>query len=395
MRMHRILAVAASEIISAVLNEHKVLDRELAKAFEASPKWGKRDRSFIAETVFEVVRWKRALSFLVGSEDTNALCAAQWIRMGYELPDWWAYEGASVNEVKAREAELAEQPRAVRESIPDWLDELCAKELGEAWDAELSALNQRTCVYMRVNTLRSTRDKVLKWLDGYNIIAHKVAGLPDALSLNPGKLLAKSLRLDGRVEIQDGGSQMIAPLVAPQSGECVIDTCAGAGGKTLHLAALMKNKGRIIAMDVVPRKLKELTLRAKRAHRDIRIETKLITPEALTELKGVADRVLIDAPCSGLGTLKRQPDLKWRIKPAQLDEIRGIQSEILDSYTTMLKPGGRLVFATCSVLPSENRANVDRLLKAGGFSLIEECTVSPAATGFDGFYAAVLVKDAD
>lgn len=188
---------------------------------------------------------------------------------------------------------------------------------------------------------------------------------------------------------------MIAPLVAPQSGECVIDTCAGAGGKTLHLAALMKNKGRIIAMDVVPRKLKELTLRAKRAHRDIRIETKLITPEALTELKGVADRVLIDAPCSGLGTLKRQPDLKWRIKPAQLDEIRGIQSEILDSYTTMLKPGGRLVFATCSVLPSENRANVDRLLKAGGFSLIEECTVSPAATGFDGFYAAVLVKDAD
>lgn len=395
MRMHRILAVAAAEIINAVLNEHKVLDRELAKAFEASPKWGKRDRNFIAETVFEVVRWKRALSFLVESEDTNALCAAQWIRMGYELPDWWAYEGASVDEVKARESELAAQPRAVRESIPDWLDALCAEELGEAWDVELSALNQRACVYMRVNTLRSTRDKVLKWLDGYSIIAHKVAGLPDALSLNPGKLLAKSLRLDGRVEIQDGGSQMIAPLVAPQAGECVIDTCAGAGGKTLHLAALMKNKGRIIAMDVVPRKLKELTLRAKRAHRDIRIETKLITPEALTELEGVADRVLIDAPCSGLGTLRRQPDLKWRIKPAQLDKIRGIQAEILDSYTSMLKPGGRLVFATCSVLPSENRANVDRLLKAGGFSLIEECTVSPAATGFDGFYAAALVKDAD
>ena len=393
MRMHRILALAASEIIDAVLNEHKVLDRELAKAFEASPKWGKRDRSFIAETVFEVVRWKRALSFLVDSEQTNALCAAQWIRMGFELPDWWSYEGATVDKIKAREAELAEQPRAVRESIPDWLDELGSKELGNAWDAELSALNQRTCVYLRVNTLRSTRPQVLKWLDGYNIAAHEVPGLPDALSLNPGKILAKSLRLDGRVEIQDAGSQMIAPLVAPQPGECIIDTCAGAGGKSLHLAALMKNKGRIIAMDVVPRKLQELTLRAKRAHRDIRIETELISPAVLAKFEGIANRVLIDAPCSGLGTLKRQPDLKWRITPAQLDRVRTTQAEILDSYTAMLKPGGRLVFATCSVLPSENRANVDRLLKTGDFTLIEECTVSPAATGFDGFYAAALVKN--
>lgn len=392
MRMHRILAVAASEIIHAVLNEQKVLDRELAKAFEASPKWGKRDRSFIAETVFEVVRWKRALSFLVESDEINALCAAQWTRMGFELPDWWSYEGASADEIKAREPLLANQPRAVRESIPDWLDALGSKELGDSWDAELSALNQRTCVYLRVNTLRSNRSKVLKWLDGYNIVAHEVPGLPDALALNPGKILAKSLRLDGRVEIQDAGSQMIAPLVAPQPGECIIDTCAGAGGKSLHLAALMKNKGRIIAMDVVPRKLKELTLRAKRAHRDIRIQTELITPAVLAKLEGVADRVLIDAPCSGLGTLKRQPDLKWRLTPAQLDRVRSIQAEILDSYTAMLKPGGRLVFATCSVLPSENRANVDRLISSGSFTLVEESTISPAATGFDGFYAAALVK---
>jgi 16S rRNA (cytosine967-C5)-methyltransferase len=393
MKMHRILAVAASEIINAVFSEQKVLDRELAKTFESHPKWGKRDRSFIAETVFEVVRWRRALSFLTGSEETNALCAAQWLRMGFELPEWWIYAGADVDTIKARESELAQQHRAVRESIPDWLDALGAEELGDAWDGELAALNQRTCVYLRVNTLKSTRAEALAWLASYNIVANEVPGLPNALSLNPGKNLAKSLRLDGRVEIQDAGSQMIAPLLAPQPGECIIDTCAGAGGKSLHLAALMQNQGRIIGMDIVPRKLKELERRAKRAHPKPCIETKLISPKVLAGLAGVADRVLIDAPCSGLGTLKRQPDLKWRLKPAQLDRVRTIQAELLDAYSALLKPGGRLVFATCSVLPSENRANVDRLLSAGGFSLLEECTVSPAATGYDGFYAAALVKD--
>jgi len=393
MKMHRMLAVAASEIIEAVFSEQKVLDRELAKAFEAHPKWGKRDRSFIAETVFEVVRWRRALSFLVESEAVAALCAAQWIRMGFELPDWWTYEGNSAEQVQARESDLAEQPRAVRESIPDWLDAWGAEELGDAWDAELTALNQRTCVYLRVNTLKATRTEALAWLAGYNIVAHEVPGLPDALSLNPGKTLAKSLRLDGRVEIQDAGSQMIAPLVDPQPGECIIDTCAGAGGKSLHLAALMQNQGRIIGMDIAPRKLKELERRAKRAHRSPCIETKVISPKALSALAGVADRVLIDAPCSGLGTLKRQPDLKWRLKPTQIERVRGIQAELLDSYTALLKPGGRLVFATCSVLPSENRANVNRLLNAGGFTLEAECAVSPAATGYDGFYAAALVKD--
>lgn len=393
MKMHRILAVAAADIADSVFREHKVLDYELANAFESNPKWGKRDRGFIAETVFEVVRWKRALSFLVGNDETASLCAAQWVRMGHELPEWWAYHGAAAEEMKAREAELADQPRAVRESIPDWLDALGAEELGDNWEAELAALNQRSCVFLRVNTLKSTRPKVIAWLASFNINASEVPGLPDALALAPGKTLPKSLRRDGRVEIQDAGSQMIAPLLDPQPGERVIDACAGAGGKSLHLAALMLNEGRVFGMDIIKRKLVKLERRAKRADASKCIKTREITTTTTTDYAGVADRLLIDSPCSGLGTLKRQPDLKWRLKPARLDRVRGIQTELLEKYTAMLKPGGRLVYATCSILPSENRAAVDHLIERGGFSLLKECPVSPAATGYDGFYAAALVKD--
>lgn len=393
MRMHRILANAAAEIIQSALNEGKVVDHALAKAFESHPKWGKRDRSFIAETVFEVIRWRRTLQFLVESEEVPALCAAQWVRMGFELPDWWEYPGATSDEMRTREGLLAEQPRTIRESIPDWLDALGQAELGETWDNEITALNQRTRVYLRVNTLKTSPSAAIEWLASeYHITAEAVEGLPHTLALLPGKTIPKSVRMDGRVEIQDAGSQMIAPLLKPQTGDFIIDACAGAGGKTLHLAALMQNEGRIIGMDIHPRKLQELERRAQRARASKCIETQVIAPDTIETYREAADCLLIDSPCSGLGTLKRQPDLKWRLTADQLQKVRATQAELLASYTQMLKPGGRLVYATCSVLPSENRAAVERLIAGGNFSLVEECIVSPAVTGYDGFYAAALVK---
>lgn len=393
MKMHRILAEAAAGITKSVFKEHKVLDHVLAAAFEENPKWGRRDRSFIAETVFEVVRWRRALGFLADSEEANAMCAAQWVRMGYDIPAWWTFKGLQAAEMTARETDLAAQPRAVRESIPDWLDALGAAELGAAWDVEIAALNQRAPVYLRVNTLKTTRVLAIEWLATCNVAAGEVPGLPDALVLAPGKALPKPLRADGRVEIQDAGSQLIAPLVDPQPGERIIDACSGAGGKALHLAALMGNEGRVFGMDVDGKKLAELERRAKRAGATC-LKSKPILATTSVDFGAIADRLLIDAPCSGLGTLKRQPDLKWRLKPAQLERARAIQQELLATYPAMLRPGGRLVYATCSILPSENRAAVDSLLERGGFTLVEECPVSPAATGFDGFYAAALVKDA-
>lgn len=390
--MHRILAEAAASIAKSVFREHRVLDHVLAEAFEQNPRWGKRDRNFIASTVFEVVRWRRALGFLADSEETNALCAAQWVRMGHEIPDWWSYHGASAEEIRQRECDLPNQPREIRESIPGWIDALGEEELGAAWDAEIHALNQRANVYLRVNTLRTTRQEAIDWLVGHQIEVTEVPGLPDALVLAPGKALPKPLLLDGRVEIQDAGSQIITPLLEPQPGERVIDACCGAGGKSLHLAALMRNEGRVFAMDVDAKKLRELERRAKRANARC-VKPKPITETTPEDFANVADRLLIDSPCSGLGTLKRQPDLKWRLKPAALDRVRGIQKEILSRYTTMLKPGGRLVYATCSILPSENRAAVDSLLEKGGFTPLEERHISPAATGFDGFQAATLLKD--
>jgi len=393
--MHRILAIAAAAIIESVFERRKVLDHALAQAFAAQPKWGKRDRGFIAETVFEVVRWRRTLSFLVESDAIESLCAAQWVRMGYELPEWWQYEGARTSRIQAREIELATQPRAIRESIPDWLDALGEMELGTAWDQEIAALNRRASVYLRVNTLKTNRADAIAWLAQNNVIASEVPDRPDALALPVGKTLPKPLRLDGRIEIQDAGSQTIAPLLNPQSGDFVIDTCAGAGGKTLHLAALMQNQGQIIAMDIAGRKLQELERRAERAGASACIQTHKISPTTIESYAGKANRVLIDAPCSGLGTLKRQPDLKWRLEPDQIDKVRNIQTELLHSYTDLLQPGGQLVYATCSILPSENRAVVDSLLKHGGFKLIQEAPVSPALSGYDGFYAAVVEKNAD
>jgi 16S rRNA (cytosine967-C5)-methyltransferase len=391
MKMHRILAEAAAETIKLVFKEHRVLDHSLAEAFENNPKWGKRDRGFIAETAFEVVRWRRALGFVADSEETDAMCAAQWRRMGYEIPEGWKFKGVSPEEMALRETQLADQPRAIRESIPDWLDALGVDELGDAWDQEIAALNQRAPVYLRVNTLKTTRDEAIGWLASQGVEATAVEGLPDALVLARGKSLPKPLRLDGRVEIQDAGSQMIAPMLAAQAGERVIDACSGAGGKALHLAALMGNDGRVFGMDVDAKKLSELERRAKRAGASC-VKGKEIIETTPVDFAEVADRLLIDAPCSGLGTLRRQPDLKWRFKPAQLERVRSIQKELLVSYPAMLKPGGRLVYATCSILPSENRAAVDALLAGGGYELIEERIISPARDGFDGFYAAALTK---
>ncbi len=388
-RIHRPLAEAAADILRQVFRDGKVLDRALDRALAANPRWGRRDRAFIAETACEVARWRRALEFLAGAPDVPALCAAQWTRMGLEIPAWWRHPGATPAEIRDREGALGGQPRAIRESIPDWLDQLGRDELGPAWDAEIHALNRRAPVFLRVNTLLATRDEAVAWLRANQVHATPVAGLPDALVLPPGKLLPKPLRADGRVEIQDAGSQLIAPMLDARPGQYVIDACAGAGGKTLHLAALMRNQGRIHAMDVNAAKLRILESRARRARATCLVKTP-VTASTPAGHAATADRLLIDAPCSGLGTLRRQPDLKWRLTPDRLRRIRATQRDLLAAFQAMLRPGGRLVYATCSVLPSENRAAIAPLLETGAWSLAAESTVSPAATGFDGFYAAAL-----
>ena len=394
MKLHRHLCASTLELAKSVLLEHNVLDHELAAAFEANPKWGKRDRNFVAETLFETTRWRRVLSFLVDSEETNSLITAQWILMGYTLPDWHEYNGLPPEEILARQSQIADQPRAVRQSIPDWLDALGESELGDLWEPQLIALNEKPSVFLRVNTLLTTVEEAQAWLAEQNVETTTLPNHPHALALPPGKILPKNLRLDGRIEIQDPSSQTISPLLDPQPGQRIIDACSGAGGKALHLAALSENGARIYSMDVDATKLEALKKRAKRA-RATDIVPKPITATTPTDFENIADSLIIDSPCSGLGTLKRQPDLKWRLKPASFDRVRSIQAQLLTEYPQMLKPGGKLLYATCSILPSENQHQITALMERhpGKYKLISQQDLLPSETGHDGFHASLLIKE--
>lgn len=393
MKLHRHLCDSTLEIVKSVLLNHNVADHELATAFEENPKWGKRDRSFVAETLFETTRWRRALAFLVDSEETNSLITAQWLLMGYTLPEWHSYNGLPADEILARQELLPDQPRAIRQSIPDWLDQLGHSELGDLWEPQLAALNEKPSVFLRVNTLAGSVEQIQAWLADNGVETTTLPDHPHALALPPGKILPKALRLNGRIEIQDPSSQQIAPLLDPQPGQRIIDACSGAGGKALHLAALSNNEARIYAMDVDEKKLAQLQFRAKRA-RASSIVPKPIIDTTPADFENIADSLIIDSPCSGLGTLKRQPDLKWRLKPAALDRVRSIQAQLLVEYPRMLKPGGKLLYATCSILPSENQNQITRLMEKhpGKYKLISQQNLLPSETHHDGFHASLLEK---
>lgn len=360
-----------------------MLDHEVATAFRANRRWGKRDRHFIADSVWEVVRWRRALAHVAGSDELEKLLALVWRRNGYTIPEWWPRPEADAD---GREATLEAQPDAVRQSVPDWLDARGRDELGEDWPPILEALNRRAPVFLRVNRLKSDRDTILSWLESEQVPASPVGEMPDTIRLEG--MLPKRLSHDPRIEIQDGGSQMIAPFLQVEPGMKVIDACAGAGGKTLHLAALMQGRGEIVALDVSQRRLDELWKRSKRAGlRNLTIER--WDDRSLAKWRGWADRVLIDAPCSGLGTLRRQPDLKWSLSEARLGKAVRTQRRLLDHYPEMLRDGGKFVYATCSVLPSENRGQVEALQERDPrWELEDDHAVDPVSTDFDGFYMA-------
>lgn len=390
-RIHRILAEAAEGLVRAVLDEGRVLDRVMAEAFKANAKWGKRDRGFVAESVWEVVRWRRALAFVADAEDVRAWLAVVWRRMELEVPEWWSWEGAAADDFRAREVALADQPRAIRESVPDWLDARGERELGEAWAGELAALNRRAAVFLRVNGRRNSVEEAEAWLKAEGVTTRRVPGVDGALEVD-GLLPARLLN-EGRVEIQDAGSQKIVPLVEAEPGMRVLDACAGAGGKTLALGDAMEARGELLAMDVAPRKLEELKRRVQRAGMN-GVKVERWGAESLRRWRGWADRVLIDAPCSGLGTLRRQPDLKWRLDEPGLEKVRRTQRKLLDHYGELLRPGGKMVYATCSVLTSENEGQLAALRERDGrWRVEEELRVSPAATGWDGFFAARLSRE--
>lgn len=399
MRLHRNLVLAVIHALDLIYNEKEYADKVVQKTLKLDKRWGVRDRKFVAETIYDMVRWKRLYNEIAGtkghySRDNLWKNFAVWATLkGIDLPDWRYFEGTPTRRIKGKFDEL-QQIRKFRESIPDWMDETGEAELGKQWDKEIKELNRQARVILRTNTLKTNRKELQRLLSDEQIDTEIVPNVPDALVLSERKnvFISQAFK-NGLFEVQDASSQLVAPFLDVKPGQKVIDTCAGAGGKTLHLASLMKNKGQIIAMDIYGHKLAELKKRAKRdgAHN---IETRTIEgTKAIKKLKGKADRVLIDAPCSGIGVLKRNPDSKWKLNADFLERIRHTQAEILDRYGSMVKNGGKMVYATCSILPTENEKQVELFLSNHPeFKLIKDKKVSPSESGFDGFYMALMEK---
>ncbi len=398
-RLHRTLVFTVIEALKKIYNEGEYADKVVSKALKSDKRFGSRDRKFVAETIYEMVRWKRLYNEIAGTKN-HFTTENLWknftvyaVLKGYDLPDWKQFANVPARKIKGKFDELS-KIRVFRESIPDWLDEMGEKELKEKWEPEIHALNQKAKVILRVNTLKTTKEFLQRELEKDGIKTSSINGYPDALELVERKnVFMTDIFKKGLFEVQDASSQLVAQFLDVKEGMRVVDTCAGAGGKTLHLASLMKNKGSIIAMDIYESKLKQLKIRAKRdgVHNiDIRPIT---STKVIKKLKNSADRVLIDAPCSGIGVLKRNPDSKWKLQPEFIDNIKKTQAEILDKYSQIVKDGGKMVYATCSVLPSENEEQVAKFLKNHPeFKLVDENKVSAYKSGYDGFYMALLEK---
>ncbi len=402
MRLHRNLVYAVIDSLRDIFNEGVYADKGVETALRRDKRWGARDRKFVAETIYEIVRWKRLYTEIANVKepfsrpDLWRIFAVWCVLRGIKLPDWNQIEPTPERRIKGKFDELS-KIRKFRESIPDWLDEICVAELGEEiWTKEIASLNKQAEVILRTNTLKTNKQALKKQLASEGIETVFIKNHNDALKLVERANVFKTEAFkNGLFEVQDASSQLVADYLQVEPGMKVVDTCAGAGGKTLHLSSLMKNKGTIIAMDIYESKLKKLKVRARRngAHN---IDTKVIdSTKVIKKLVGKADRVLIDAPCSGIGVIRRNPDSKWKLQPEFLDKIRTTQQEILQSYSRMLKVGGKMVYATCSILPSENQQQVEFFLNSDAgqnFKFISDQKILSHTSGYDGFYMALIER---
>jgi len=393
------LFIGITETLNNIFFENKYADREIERTLKSNPKWGSKDRGFIAQTVYDTVRWKRMIEASMGKsvtpENLWEFVGTWFVLEDEKLPYWDEFKKLNSKEIFKRNHAATGNDFAIAQSIPDWLYELGLKEIGRnQWHQELEVLNQQADTVIRTNTLKTDRKSLQKILkEEQGIETEVLSKYPDAL-----KLVVKTnvFRTDafqnGLFEIQDAGSQLISPYLNIQPGMRVVDACAGAGGKTLHLSALMQNKGQIFALDIHEWKLLELKKRAKRNGAQ-NIQTKVIDNKLLKKFENSVDRLLLDAPCSGLGVLSSNPDSKWKLTPEFIENIKVEQAKILDEYCKMVKVGGAMVYATCSILPSENQEQIKKFLaNHPEFTLVREKQLLPSQTGFDGFYMAYLEK---
>ncbi|NYT66041.1 RsmB/NOP family class I SAM-dependent RNA methyltransferase [Alcaligenaceae bacterium] len=420
-----VMAAARIEQVRSVLGEilqwEYPADATLSRWFRAHPKLGARDRGEVAEGVFDVLRHLRRYRQFAESGSGPAARRLAILGLASVFNRAQLNPGLSDDEIawldRVQSISTDSLSRAVRDSLPDWLDEKLAG-LQDA-DALIAALNQSAPLDLRVNSMKAERDAMLALLrDGpaarfdpqatpYSPWGIRMQGRPP---VNRWPMFEK-----GEIEVQDEGSQILAALVAPKRGEMVIDYCAGAGGKTLLLGAMMRSTGRLYAFDISAARLARAKPRFARSGLSniVPVVIDADNDQRVKRLRGKAHKVFIDAPCSGLGTLRRNPDLKWRQHPESLQSLITTQARILQQASRCVAPGGRLIYATCSVLPEENEDQVQAFLAANPqFSLLDASRIiqdrcknltqqgpylsmRPDTHGTDGFFAAVMERSKD
>ncbi len=416
MRLPPAIVGHADEVLREILRFAGPADVTLSRYFREHPKLGSRERGVLAEAIYAILRNKlvytnfaesgigslmRRMS-LLGLADTVGVDALGGLAP--EEADWLG---------RIMQIDRASLPLALRSNLPPWLfDKLLARE-GEAGLLELAeALNRPAPLDLRVNALKASREDVIKELAAAPIIAEPTPYAPLGIRIKKKPALQNlPLFQSGAIEVQDEGSQMLAQIVGAKRGEMVVDFCAGAGGKTLALGASMRNTGRLYAFDVSDKRLAKLKPRLARSGLS-NVHPVLIAHEndaKVKRLAGKIDRVLVDAPCSGLGTLRRNPDMKWRQTPQSVAELNAKQGAILAGAARLVKAGGRLVYATCSLLDEENQAIVEQFLATHeDFALVpmrevlaeqkialemqDYLQLTPQKHQTDGFFAAVLQR---
>jgi 16S rRNA (cytosine967-C5)-methyltransferase len=409
----------AVRALAQVLPGGAAADRVLSTYFRANPNLGSADRSVVAETVYAALRNRRSLAACAGSEFPRDLALAALVRVrGLNLKQCAHFlrDGESELLGRIKAVALDALPEPVRHDLPDWVWQRLVDERGQQGAVELArALKGIAPLTLRANSIKATREDVIAGLAATGLAAHASPFSPHGVVVEGKPALQRHpMFLSGAFEVQDEGSQLLAELLAPRRGEMVADFCAGAGGKTLALGALMRSTGRLYAFDVSAARLAKFKLRQARSGlsnvHPLRIESE--NDIRVKRLAGKIDRVLVDAPCSGLGTLRRNPELKWRQMPADVEQLAAKQFAILVAAGRLVKPGGRLVYATCSVLAEENARVVARFLAATpdfqpvcaadvlqsrGISIPDAAAgdaleLLPQRHGTDGFYAMAMER---
>jgi len=418
---------AAIEVLTEVEGRHRPVSESLKDWGIAHRFAGSGDRAVIGNIVYDALRWRASSAWAIGDDAPRAVILAmlsrRWHLAGDSLAALLAEDSHSPESLSPDESEriaradLATAPRAVRGDLPEWVGPHFERVFGDAWVDEGAALALRPPLDMRANRLRSSRDKVVGALAKFGAVAAEYSpdGLRIAATSGPGRhpnVQVEPAFVKGAFEVQDEGSQIAALLVGAKSGERILDLCAGAGGKSLALASLMANKGQVIATDADRARLAPIFERVKRAGAH-NIEVREARAP-LDDLAGRMDAVLIDAPCTGSGIWRRRPDSKWRLTERAVGNRVGEQKELLASASRYVKPGGRIVYVTCSLLPEEDTDQTaafvrehpefhalpfaDALLAAEAAPALATAALdagngivlSPARTGTDGFFISVL-----